>query len=416
MLVLLNSKASKPIIIMDKYSERKILKVTVCGVCGNNTLEEIVDLPNLPLTGLYTPVPQIKKISDFDQKLMVCRSCGHVQAGVQLPTEILYSEDYSFRTSTSTKAQKGTNFFVSALDHFAGDRRFKCSLDLGCNDLYLLKCLENRADIRIGIDPIWKDREHENSDLNIQVIGSTIEAIDFHKVLNIRPDLIVCRHTLEHIASPLSVLEKVFEFAADDALFVFETPGFDALVRRYRFDQVFHQHLQYFNLTTFQRLIFEIGAEYLGFQENYHDWGALLVAFQKSGKRPIYRKITPAPFDPSEIRDRYYTFRHQLSIFNEVLETFKDTPIYGYGAAQMLPVLAYHMTNDLTSLRAILDDDPSRDGWYYQNLLPPIHNSATIDDIQTATVVVTAMDNIQPILLKLLTQRPKHILLPFNLF
>jgi hypothetical protein len=397
-------------------SQDSVHRVTECAICGSRQLESAIDLPQLPLTALYSPQPFTEPSACYKQELLVCTTCGHAQAGYQVGPSLLYGSEYGFRTSSSGTARRGTDFFVSALDQFAGSRRFKCALDWGCNDLYLLKRLENRADIRIGIDPIWKDREHEKDESNIQVIGATIESIDFSKSLSARPDLVVCRHTLEHIATPRSILHRLFEFAADDALFVFETPGFDALVHRYRFDQVFHQHLQYFNLTTFQRLIIEIGAEYLGFRENYHDWGALLVAFQKSGKRTIGQEVAPAPFDLSEIHARYQVFRHQLSISNEVLQSFAGTTIYGYGAAQMLPVLAYHMTNDLASLTAILDDDPSRDGWYYRNLIPPIWFSGKATDLQMATVLVTAVDNIQPILSKLLAHRPKHILIPFNLF
>jgi len=119
--------------------------------------------------------------------------------------------------------------------------------------------------------------------------------------------------------------------------------------------------------------------------------------------------MAAAPFGLSEIRERYRVFRQQLSTFNEVLQSFAGTTIYGYGAAQMLPVLAYHMGNDLASLMAILDDDPSRDGWYYRNLIPPIRYSGTITDLQMATVLVTAVDNIQPILSKLLAHRPRHM-------
>lgn len=397
-------------------NQGEVQRVNECAVCGSRQLESAIDLPRLPLTALYSPQPPAEPATCYNQGLLVCTTCGHAQVSYQVAPSLLYGSEYGFRTSSSGTARRGTDFFVSALDQFAGSRRFKCALDWGCNDLYLVKRLENRADIRIGIDPIWKDREHEKDESNIQVIGATIESIDFPGALSVRPDLIVCRHTLEHIASPRSILQKLFEFAADDALFVFETPGFDALVRRYRFDQVFHQHLQYFNLTTFQRLIIEIGAEYLGFRENYHDWGALLVAFRKCGKQLDGQEMAAAPFGLSEIRERYCVFRQQLSIFNEVLQSFAGTTIYGYGAAQMLPVLAYHMGNDLASLMAILDDDPSRDGWYYRNLIPPIRYSGTITDLQMATVLVTAVDNIQPILSKLLAHRPRHILIPFNLF
>ena len=38
-----------------------------------------------------------------------------------------------------------------------------------------------------------------------------------------------------------------------------------------------------------------------------------------------------------------------------------DEPCYGFGAAQMLPVLAHHMGSDLSFLEAILDEIMNQD-------------------------------------------------------
>jgi len=212
------------------------------------------------------------------------------------------------------------------------------------------------------------------------------------------------------------VLEKLLGVAAHDALFLFEVPGFDALVRKLRFDQVFHQHLQYFSLASFQRLLGELQAAYVSHRENYHDWGAMAVAFRKSGKPDGRREPNPAMANVIEIRERYALFQRHMSAVDDLLESLRETKVYGYGAAQMVPALAYHLGNDMEFLAAIVDDDPSRDGWYYQNLPPPIRHTSKIPDLDSATVLVTAVDNIQPILTKLLAHRPRHIVTPFNVF
>jgi SAM-dependent methyltransferase len=329
---------------------------------------------------------------------------------------LLYGDSYSFRTSASATARGGSDFFITFLNDLAPGRHFSCILDLGCNDLYLLKRLKDRAAARVGVDPIFATKEQQADDEGISVIGATIEEVDLGSRLAAPPDLILCRHTLEHIYEPRLVLEKLFDVATDDSLFVFEVPGFDALVRRLRFDQVFHQHLQYFSLASFRRLLEELGGSYIAHRENYHDWGATLVAFRKDGNRPKTGKPDSCLFDISTIRERYAVFQAQMSVVSDVLQVLGETAVYGYGAAQMLPVLAYHLRNNLTSLKAILDDDPSRDGWYYQNLPTPIRHAGAVKDLESATVLITAVDNVKPILTKLFANRPRHIIFPFNLF
>jgi SAM-dependent methyltransferase len=301
------------------------------------------------------------------------------------------------------------------LDEIAPGKHFNCILDLGCNDLYLLKQLQGRANARVGIDPLWIGKEDQRDDKSITVLGAAIEDVDLDSTLKSAPDLIVCRHTLEHIYDPRLVLQKLLNAAAKDALFLFEVPGFDALVRRLRFDQVFHQHLQYFALASFQRLLEELGGVYLAHWENYHDWGALVVAFttRSNGRAQRNGKVSPT-FNLTTIRERYALFCRQLSATNDVLKSLEGTTIYGYGAAQMLPVLVYHLGNDLSVLTAVLDDDPAKNGLYYWNLPLVIRHTADISDLETASVFITAVDNVKPILSKLLVRRPRHIIYPFN--
>ena len=99
----------------------------------------------------------------------------------------------------------------------------------------------------------------------------------------------------------------------------------------------------------------------------------------------------------------------------ETLMSLDGSKIYGYGAAQMLPVLAYHIENNLGCLTAVLDDDSDKEGLGYWNLPVKIMPSSRAEDISEASVLITAVDNAQPILKKLLTNRPKHIIYPFNI-
>jgi SAM-dependent methyltransferase len=383
-----------------------------CAVCGES-LETAIDLPGLPLTDTYCREPVENSFKSADQRLLFCSGCSHGQLETQIASEFLYGSNYCFRTSTSSTARQGTQFFLSVLDEVAPRQHFKCVLDLGCNDLFLLSKLKDRANIRIGIDPVWKGRESEREDSSITVFGEDIENIDLSG-LEEKPDLIVCRHTLEHIFDPMAVLKSLMEASAPDALFIFEVPGFDCLINRGRFDQIFHQHLQYFSHGSFINMLEKAGGQFLLHRENYHDWGAMAIAFKRSDKRETPRpKIKPPSL--GGIRLRYKMFECQMATVRETLAALDGSRIYGYGAAQMLPVLAYHIGNNLDCLTAVLDDDPDKDGLGYWNLPVKIMPSSRAEDISEASVLITAVDNAQPILKKLLTNRPKHIIYPFNI-
>jgi SAM-dependent methyltransferase len=385
-----------------------------CVIC-DGALVEAIDLPALPLTETYCRQPVANPLPGIDQKLLFCPACGHGQLATQLSPKLLYGANYCFRTSASATARKGTQFFLSVLDEVAPKRRFNCVLDLGCNDLHLLSQLKDRAAVRIGIDPVWHGRETEREDPAIFVYGNSIENIPLRD-LPAKPDLVICRHTLEHIQEPRAVLETLMKVAAEDALFIFEVPGFDGLISRLRFDQIFHQHLQYFSYASFLRLLEVVGAQFLLSRENFHDWGAMAVAFTRSAPSKPDATRTTRPL-LADITRRYALFRGQFAATNEILRELKGTTVYGYGAAQMLPVLSYHLRNDLSQLVAILDDDPEKDGIGYWNLPVKVMPSCRVSDLGRAAVLITAIDNVQPIMTRLLTnpQRPRHIVCLLNI-
>ncbi len=382
-----------------------------CAVCGGG-LESAIELPGLPLTDTYCPAPVNTPSPGIDQRLLYCGDCGHGQLETRVAPEILYGASYRFRTSASATARKGTQFFLSVLDEAAPGRRFRCVLDLGCNDLHLLSRLEGRADLRIGVDPLWKGREAERGDASLVVFGSNVEEVPLSSLPE-KPDLVLCRHVLEHIAEPRAVLDGLVQAAAPGALFVFEFPGLDAMIERFRFDQVFHQHLQYFSRASFLRLLQSVGADPVLRRENFHDWGATAVAFTRAAPGRPVRRSAPPPSMPV-IERRYGMFRRQMAAANATLSELRDTTIYGYGAAQMLPVLAYHLGTDLSGLAAVLDDDPAKDGMGYRNLPVRIMHSSRAADIAESSVLITAVDNVQPIMTRLLAGRPRHILCPLQ--
>ena len=390
--------------------EKKIIALRQkCSICAQSTLESLIDLPGLPLTERYAKIPMQTMPKGIDQKFLYCSHCGHGQLAYQVNPAELYDETYFFRTSKSLKARAGTEFFLSSLRAIAGDRTFECAVDVGCNDLYLLNQLKGKAKVRIGIDPILKI-ESGSFDQDIITIPEMIEDVNFSAFASQPADLVVCRHTLEHIFDPRLALSKLFEWGNENTLYCFEVPGLDTLLERFRFDQIFHQHLQYFSLFSFIRLIEELGVQYQGSFLNRHDWGAFFIAFKKSAV-PQKSRAQFKQWKAAEIQERFKIFRSHMDSSREILER-QTGNFYGYGAGNMLPVLAYHLGSDLSFLKAVLDDNPEKDGWYYWNLPLAITRPQKVGSLKDEAIMITAVDNAYPILKKLLIEQPRDILYP----
>lgn len=380
-----------------------------CGICRSSSLEEVWDLPAFPLTerfGSYAP----DNCLPIDQKLLICDECGHFQLGRQVDPDILYGSRYSFRTSSSASARSGTGIFLEFLEQLTPNQRFRSFVDIGGNDLYLARKLDQKAQNRCVIDPVCRPSEGEFLD-GIQVFSKFVESVNLSSEIEV-PDLIVSRHTLEHISDPIRFLQQIFDQSSEECLFVFEIPCFDNLVESMRWDAIFHQHYHYYNLNSFKSLLKEVGGEYLAHSYNYQGscGGALLIAFRRGKKRPELSSVD-VKNHKEHILSSIQLYKNEMKIMSSLLE---DLPgkIYGYGASLMLATFSYHLDNNLARLECVLDDAMEKDGLSYENLPIIIRCPKNGIPEKNSHFIITSLENIRPIFKNILKFTPRRILIP----
>ncbi len=384
-----------------------------CLVC-DGSLTSALTLPSLPLTGIFSR-SQEPGFPAFDQELLFCEACGHGQLRNLIAGHYLYGDDYGFRTSGSATASKEGRFFAQHLERLFPGHTFARVVEFGCNDCYLLELLKSKAEKLLGVDPIWDGKVGTYHDEQIMVHGGRIEEVDFTDTLGGPPDLVISQHTLEHIADPAGLIEKLFAATAASTLFLFEFPCLDILLQRFRFDQVFHQHLHYFSVHSFLSLLDRLGGEVVDISFNPTHWGAMLIAFRKvqgSGKVKNHLAHPAAKIHLADLMERYGIFARQMAAAAAVLGK-ATAPLYGYGAALMLPVLGYHLQTDFSEFQAILDDDPGKNGVGYVNL--PVTIRLPEGDFSEATICLTSLCNRRPILQRAIQLGAKYIVDPLNI-
>ncbi len=399
---------------IEKLKNVPFEKRTHCVICGQKLGEPVIELPDFPLTEIYTRRRIEEKVGFADQSFHFCTNCGHGQIANVIDIDLVYGDThiYHFRTSESATGKESADFFIDFVNTIAKGQHFKNIVEIGCNDLYILKSLKSRADRLVGIDPILKGKEKEFSEDNIIAIGDFFENVHLDGNL----DVVMCKDTLEHVSNPKGFVKKIVDKATDETLFFFQFPLMETLLSGCRFDQIFHQHLNYFSLKSIIYILNELGCELLDYKININHWGAILIAFKK-GKNGLKYSKDICEISAPEILNRYAVFKSNMEATNKRLTFLKNETIYGYGAALMLPVLSYHLGNDLSCLKCVIDDDKSKEGLYYINLPVSITTRENIRDIKDSIVLITAifsMNNVRRILPKLFELNPKQIILPLN--
>jgi hypothetical protein len=388
-----------------------------CAICGSKLDEPVIALPDLPFTEVYVKKPVKEKVGFLDQEFHVCRKCGHGQLSYIVDPKALYDRAvYFHQTSHSNTAMLSINFFISFLDRVLKDRAFSNVVEIGCNDLYLLRRLKNRAEHLVGIDPIAPP--DDGSKDGIEFIRDFVENVNLGKYFKGKSSLVVSVFTLEHIVEPRKLFKQLLESADEKSVFVLKFPGLEPLLDNLRFDQICHQHIHYFSLTSIVYLLEEFGGELIDFDINHHHWGAYVIAFKKNTGGKEWKSRLTGKFPrvtPSLVQKRFRIFKQQMKSINDQLSSLKNERIIGYGAAHGLPVLSYHLGNDLSCLECVMDDDKSKQGLYYINLPVKIKSPSSVGDFSQTTILLTAIDNAAYIIPKAVSLKPKRILLPLNI-
>ena len=127
-----------------------------CSICRNKDLHVILNMPGFPFTGIYLKSSDNPRYKGVDQNLLFCPKCGHAQLQNILDHNLVYDNTYIHRSSASEISRRGNDFFQRYLEKICAGSIFKRILEIGCNDFYLLKKIDNIGDKLFGLDPVWK--------------------------------------------------------------------------------------------------------------------------------------------------------------------------------------------------------------------------------------------------------------------
>jgi len=361
-----------------KFSEDSIRAYSNCPICSGPA-ENVAEMPSYPITEVYKPYGSNNYFGPLSayQRLLCCEKCQHLFMGTHLPRDFIYNH-YITESSTSQGAQ-------IALGNF---HRFivSCSpvpatgiIDIGANDTSLLERFVGGGAKLIGIDP-----NVSSANPDVHCIKAYVEDCDLAELVSGRR-IFLCSHTLEHIYEPRVFLAQIAGVLnPEDDLFL-QFPSFELLVRDARFDQVHHQHLNYFSLCSLTKLLQECGLTIAAHRYDDDHYGALMCHIRKGGNATV---PTIQRIDLGTVRSSRQAFLLSMNAA-EARISLLGNQFYCFGASLMLPILAYYLPS-LVNAQAILDASVTKQGLTYVNFERPIISDAAID-YRNSDFVVTAV-------------------------
>ena len=170
-------------------------------------------------------------------KLMLCHHCSFI-FNANFDANIMnYDDQYQNEQSHSFYFQ---SFLDEIIELFlVKNFREKKIVEIGCGKGYFLKKLQKNGFDVTGFDPAYEG----DSPYIIKDYFS-----DKHSDLN--ADLIVLRHTFEHIKNPLRFLHSIGSAVGYRGMIYIEIPDFRWILKKRAFWDIFYEHCNYFTLKS----------------------------------------------------------------------------------------------------------------------------------------------------------------------
>jgi hypothetical protein len=251
-----------------------MIKRSKCPACEGTDVPTIYKQPSIPAQSviLVDTEQQAKNFPTGALELSVCRDCGFLFNAAFDSSLIDYSaptEESQHFSSTFNRFARSLIDEIAALKHLRGGMTLEIGSGKGDFLQELVKATGTRA---LGIDPGYlPDREYLSTTGEISFLRSYFDPADIEYV----PDLIVCRHTLEHIENVLGFMSDVVEVTCGNTAtdIVFETPDVARVLAEGAFWDIYHEHCSYFTIGSHARLFRRVGLDvkrsYLGFGDQY---------------------------------------------------------------------------------------------------------------------------------------------------
>lgn len=238
----------------------RVLHASTCPACGYHAAAPFYDGGMQPLATIAWPASaqEAQRLPRLPLDFVRCVDCGHVfnqqfdyrnVPYAELPNRMFnrgtYWQDHLTLVRDQVLERTSTGATV---------------VEIGCGDGRLLQTLaEQRPDLTlVGFDP--------NASTSGKTAGPTLHKVELRRqlfvpeehLIDLRPDVVVMRHVLEHLEDPLTFLQRI-SFASDfhntPTHMFLEVPCVDRALETGRTSDFFYEHNSHFTTASFKRML-----------------------------------------------------------------------------------------------------------------------------------------------------------------
>ena len=343
-----------------------------CRNCKKKLKSKILDLNSQPVSSVFYNKPK-KNLKKYSLDLYICRNCNLIQFKELAPLDDMYGQTYGYRTSLS-------NYMIEHIKE-KHDRIIKkkilsnkdAILDIGSNDgTFLNYFAKLPKDYKLnGVDPSAKkflNLYDKKIDVSIDFFNLKFAKKSFKKNSF---KLITSFAMFYDVEDPNGFCEGINYLLSKNGRWIAEFSYFPMLLSNLTYDQICHEHVTYYTLTTFKQIIEKNGLKLSEIRFNEINGGSIeVVCVKKSSNVFVNKKSINMVLDNEKtINDNSYNnlqvrIDNCKSVLNFLFSTIKSSEIIGYGASTKGNIVLNQCGINSKQMKYICDANPEKYGKY----------------------------------------------------
>lgn len=270
----------------------ELTEIRCCRICRGVSLVTVLDFGAREFTGVF-PASPAEEVPVGELKLQLCQDCGLVQLANSFPPELMYGDNYGYRSGLNPSMVKHLTRTVQRLETRVPLSEGDVVLDIGSNDGTLLGAYEKTGLVRIGIDPTITKFSTYYED-NILQVPDFFTADRFDEISDTRASIVTSIAMFYDLEDPISFAKDIHHVLSENGLWHFEQSYMPWMLRSGAYDTVCHEHLEYYSLTTIKRVLDEAGLIIVDAATNAVNGGSISVSAARADGTWSCQSVLPA--------------------------------------------------------------------------------------------------------------------------
>lgn len=224
-----------------------------CRVCDGTDLHLALDLGMQPWCNHFLRAEEVGSEPLYPLRLVHCADCRLAQLDFTVRKETMFG-DHTYLSGVTKSLSRHFAAVAAEVDARFGDRgTCKSVLDIGSNDGTQLKHFQALGWDVLGVESS-KSTARIANEQGVPTVNEFFN-LELAQRLERRFDVINAAGVFFHLEELHSVTAGIRLALADDGVFVVQFLYMQSIVENLAFDQIYHEHLLYYNLATIERLL-----------------------------------------------------------------------------------------------------------------------------------------------------------------